>query len=325
MKNIIIILSLLVLITSCKTAEVKSTAGKTETVKLNNPIITDQYTGDPAALVYKDKVYLYAGHDEAPNDFNFYKMNEWVVYSSSDMKNWEPHPVPLKVTDFKWAANDAWASQVIERNGKFYWYVTVSHGTVPGKAIGIAVSDSPTGPFKDALGKALITNDMTKFTDISWDDIDPTVYIDNDGQAYLFWGNTACHYAKLKDNMIELDGPIQHIDLPNYTEAPWIHKHKDWYYLSYAYQFPEKIAYAMSKSITGPWEYKGILNELAGNSNTNHQSIIDFKGQSYFIYHNGAIQPHGGSFRRSVCVDKLYYNKDGTMKRVVMTSEGITE
>jgi beta-xylosidase len=299
--------------------------GKTEAVKLNNPIITDQYTGDPAALVYKDKVYLYAGHDEAPNDFNFYKMNEWVVYSSSDMKNWEPHPVPLKVTDFKWAANDAWASQVIERNGKFYWYVTVSHGTVPGKAIGIAVSDSPTGPFKDALGKALITNDMTKFTDISWDDIDPTVYIDNDGQAYLFWGNTACHYAKLKDNMIELDGPIQHIDLPNYTEAPWIHKHKDWYYLSYAYQFPEKIAYTMSKSITGPWEYKGILNELAGNSNTNHQSIIDFKGQSYFIYHNGAIQPHGGSFRRSVCVDKLYYNKDGTMKRVVMTSEGITE
>ena len=325
MKNIIIILSLLVLITSCKTAEVKSTVGKTEAVKLNNPIITDQYTGDPAALVYKDKVYLYAGHDEAPNDFNFYKMNEWVVYSSSDMKNWKPHPVPLKVTDFKWAANDAWASQVIERNGKFYWYVTVSHGTVPGKAIGIAVSDSPTGPFKDALGKALITNDMTKFTDISWDDIDPTVYIDNDGQAYLFWGNTACHYAKLKDNMIELDGPIQHIDLPNYTEAPWIHKHKDWYYLSYAYQFPEKIAYAMSKSITGPWEYKGILNELAGNSNTNHQSIIDFKGQSYFIYHNGAIQPHGGSFRRSVCVDKLYYNKDGTMKRVVMTSEGITE
>lgn len=325
MKNLITSLSLLVLIASCETAVAQSTASQTDSEKFNNPIIKDKYTGDPAALVYKDKVYLYAGHDEAPNDFNFYKMNEWVVYSSSDMKNWESHPVPLKVTDFKWASNDAWASQVIERNGKFYWYVTVSHGTVPGKAIGIAVSDSPTGPFKDALGKALITNDMTKFTDISWDDIDPTVYIDNDGQAYLFWGNTACHYAKLKDNMIELDGPIQHIDLPNYTEAPWIHKHKNWYYISYAYQFPEKIAYAMSKSITGPWEYKGILNELAGNSNTNHQSIIDFKGQSYFIYHNGAIQPHGGSFRRSVCVDKLYYNKDGTMKRVVMTSEGITE
>ncbi|MHC0444317.1 glycoside hydrolase family 43 protein [Flavobacterium sp. 3-218] len=312
MKNLFTSLSILFL--SIATAQ---------SVKTNNPVITDKYTGDPAALVYKDKVYLYAGHDEAPNDFNFYKMNEWLVYSSSDMKKWESHPVPLKVTDFKWAKSDAWASQVIERNGKFYWYVTVEHGTVPGKSIGVAVADNPLGPFKDALGKALITNDMTKFSDISWDDIDPTVYIDDDGQAYLFWGNTACHYAKLKENMTEIDGEIHHIKLPNFTEAPWIHKHKSWYYLSYAYEFPEKIAYAMSKSITGPWEFKGILNELAGNCNTNHQSIIDFKGQSYFIYHNGASQPHGGSFRRSVCVDKLFYNKDGTMKRVVMTSEGI--
>ena len=319
MKNLITNLSLLVLIASWTTA-----VAQIEPSKFNNPIIKDQYTGDPAALVYKDKVYLYAGHDEAPKDFHFYKMNEWVVYSSSDMKKWESHPVPLKITDFAWAKGDAWASQVIERNGKFYWYVTVHHGSIEGKSIGIAVSDSPTGPFKDALGKALITNDMTKFSDISWDDIDPTVYIDTDGQAYLFWGNTACHYAKLKENMIELDGPIHHIkELPHFTEAPWIHKHKNWYYLSYAYEFPEKIAYAMSKSITGPWEFKGILNEIAGNSNTNHQSIIDFKGQSYFIYHNGASIPDGSSFRRSVCVDKLYYNKDGTMKRVVMTSEGI--
>lgn len=313
MKNIFTNLSVLLL----------SIAGTAQSVKTNNPIITDKYTGDPAALVYKDKVYLYAGHDEAPNDFHFYKMNEWLVYSSSDMKKWESHPVPLKTSDFKWAKGDAWASQVIERNGKFYWYVTVEHGTIPGKSIGVAVSDSPLGPFKDALGRALITNDMTKFTDISWDDIDPTVYIDSDGQAYLFWGNTSCHYAKLKENMTEIDGEIHHIELPNFTEAPWIHKHKNWYYLSYAYEFPEKIAYAMSKSITGPWEYKGILNEIAGNSNTNHQSIIEFKGQWYFIYHNGASKPDGGSFRRSVCIDKLFYNKDGTMKRIVMTSEGI--
>ena len=250
-------------------------------------------------------------------------MNEWLVYSSSDMVNWQEHPVPLKVTDFAWAKSDAWAAQVIERNGKFYWYVTVEHGTIPGKAIGVAVSDSPTGPFKDALGKAIITNDMTTQTSISWDDIDPTVMIDDDGQAYLFWGNTVCHYAKLKANMLELDGPIQTISLPNFTEAPWIHKKKDWYYLSYAYQFPEKIAYAMSKSINGPWEYKGILNEIAGNSNTNHQSIIEFIGNDYFIYHNGATQPNGGSFRRSVCVDRLYYNEDGSLKRVIMTTEGI--
>ena len=123
--------------------------------------------------------------------------------------------------------------------------------------------------------------------------------------------------------MTELDGPVNTIELPNFTEAPWIHKRNGWYYLSYAYQFPEKIAYAMSRKIEGPWQFRGILNEVAGNSNTNHQSIIDFKGQSYFIYHNGSLPTNGGSFRRSVCIDYLYYNKDGTIKRIVMTTEGI--
>lgn len=293
--------------------------------KFNNPIITDKFTADPAAIVHEDKVYLYVGHDEAANDANFYDLNEWLVYSSEDMVNWEEHPVPLRATDFKWAVDDAWAAQVIERNGKFYWYVTVHHDdSHPGKAIGVAVSESPTGPFKDALGKALVTNDMTtEYTDISWDDIDPTVFIDDDGQAYLYWGNTQCYYAKLKDNMIELDGEIHTVDLPNFTEAPWIHKKGDWYYLTYAFGFPEKTAYAMSKSITGPWEYKGILNEVAGNSNTNHQAILEFKGLDYFIYHNGSLETNGGSFRRSVCIDQLFYNADGTLQRVQMTSEGI--
>jgi len=330
MKNIPFLLILIVFFASCECKKVDETAKLDAIVQtnkadqLNNPIIKDKFTADAAAIVYNDSVYLYAGHDEAPNDFNFYKMNEWLVYSSADMVNWEEHPVPLKTTDFSWASGDAWASQVIERNGKFYWYVTVSHSTIEGKAIGVAVADSPKGPFKDALGKAIITNDMTTtYTDISWDDIDPSVIIDDNGQAYLFWGNTVCYYAKLKENMIELDGPIETIELPNFTEAPWIHKKGDWYYLSYAYQFPEKIAYAMSKSINGPWEFKGILNEIAGNSNTNHQAIIEFKEKDYFIYHNGSIQPNGGSFRRSVCIDKLHYNEDGTMQRIVMTSEGI--
>lgn len=290
-----------------------------------NPIITDVQTADPAALVVKDKVYLYAGHDVAKDNTKFYEMHDWLVYSSSDMVNWESHGPRLTVKDFKWAKGDAWASQIIERKGKYYWYVTVRHeDSKPGFAIGVAVGDSPLGPFKDALGKALITNDMTTDTPNDWDDIDPSVIIDDDGQAYLFWGNTKPRYAKLKKNMTELDGPITPITIPNFTEALWVHKHGDWYYLSYATGFPEKIAYAMSKSVTGPWEYKGILNELAGNSNTNHQAIIDFKGKSYFIYHNGGVQPNGGSFRRSVCIDDLFYNPDGTIKRIVMTSEGAT-
>ena len=288
-----------------------------------NPLFKNVYTADPAALVVGDTVFLYTGHDEAKPPKEFYEMHEWLCFSSTDMIHWIKRGSPLNVKAFKWAKDDAWASQVIERDGKFYYYAAVEHdSTHPGKAIAVAVSNSPAGPFVDARGSALITNDMTTATNITWDDIDPTVIIDN-GQAYLFWGNTKCYYARLKANMTELDGDIKVVDLPDYTEAPWIHKRNGWYYLSYASGFPEKIVYAMSKTINGPWQYKGILNEIAGNSNTNHQAIINFKGKDYFIYHNGAINTQGGSFRRSVCIDRLYYNEDGTMKRVIMTSGGI--
>ena len=305
-------------------AQPNNTTKDTSFVSNGNPIIRHKYTADPAALVYKDKVYLYTGHDVAPAKENRYVMHEWLCFSTADMKTWTEHPSPLNYKAFKWAKGDAWASQVIERSGKFYWFVAITHDSShPGKAIGVAVSDSPTGPFVDAIGKALITNDMTREAKISWDDIDPTAFIDDNGQAYLFWGNTTLHYVKLKENMIEMDGQFKKIELPKFTEAPYIHKRAGWFYLTYAYEFPEKIAYAMSRSIEGPWTYKGILNEIAGNCNTNHQSIIDFKGKSYFIYHNGALVPDAGSFHRSVCIDYLYYNKDGTMKRVVMTSEGV--
>lgn len=298
-----------------------------------NPIITDVFTADPAALVVGDKVYLYAGQDAAPNDrHQGYSMPRWVCYSTSDMKTWKSEGSPLAPTDFSWSKGDAWASQVIERDGKFYWFVTATHKDGPhgGKAIGVAVADSPTGPFKDARGSALVTNDMTKATKISWDDIDPTVWIEENGQAWLFWGNQKCYFAKLKSNMTELDGPIHVIpdeQLHAFTEAPWIHKRGDTFYLSYATGFPEKIAYSTSKSLEGPWTPRGLLSEGAFNSNTIHQAIITFKGVDYFIYHTGGMQhndPLGGgsSFRRSVCIDYLYYNADGTMKRVVQTSEG---
>lgn len=293
-------------------------------VRAANPIITDVFTADPAALVVGETVYLYTGHDEAKLGQG-YTMRDWLCFSSKDMKSWTPHGSPLATSEFKWAKGDAWAAQVIEKNGKFYWYLAVEHdGSHHGKAIAVAVADSPTGPFKDALGKALVTNDMTTKARISWDDIDPTVFTETDGTTWLYWGNSACYYAKLKPNMIELDGPIQSVDVPKFTEAPWIHKRGAMYYLSYATGFPERIAYATAPKITGPWTYRGILAEVAANSNTIHQAIIEFKGQWYFIYHNGATQVpnEGGSFRRAVCVDYLYYNPDGTMKRVVQTTEG---
>ena len=287
-----------------------------------NPLFSHKHTADPAAFVYDDTFYIYAGQDVG--DGSYYNMPNWVVFSSKDLETWEEHSVPLSVSDFSWAkGNTAWAAQVIERNGKFYWYISTEHASVHGKSIGVAVSDSPTGPFVDARGSALITNDMTtEYTGISWDDIDPTVWIDDDGQAYIFWGNTQCYYAKLKDNMIELDSEIMPVTLPNFTEAPWIHKRGDWYYLSYASLWPEKTCYAMSKDINGPWEYKGILNELAGNCNTNHQAIVEFNNNWYFVYHNGGLY-NGGSYLRSVCIDYLFYDTDHTIKKIQMTSEGV--
>jgi len=287
-----------------------------------NPAITDPLTADPAALVHDGTVYLYTGHDEAGEKHHGYIMTKWLCFSSTDMVTWKQHPSPLAVSDFAWAQRDAWAGQAIHRDGKFFWYVPMWHATIPGFAIGVAVSDSPTGPFRDARGSALITNDMTTDVSIMWDDIDPSAFIDDDGQAYLFWGNQRCRYVKLKPNMTEMDGPIVTIELPKFTEAPWIHKRGSLYYLSYAYDFPEKIAYATSEKITGPWKFRGIINELAGNSNTNHQAIIEFKGRGYFIYHNGGT-PQGGSFRRSVCIDFLHYNPDGTIQRIIQTSEGV--
>lgn len=293
-----------------------------------NPVITEVFTADPAPLVVGDTVYLYCGQDEAKENEN-YRMFRWLCFSSKDLVTWKNEGSPLKPTDFKWAVGDAWASQVIERGGKYYFFATVQHdGKHHGKAIGVAVADNPTGPFKDAIGKALVTNDMTTATKISWDDIDPTVWIDDDDQAWLFWGNQKCYWAKLKDNMTELEGEIHVIpdeEVKGFTEAPWIHKKGDLYYLSYATGFPEKCAYSVSKSLEGPWKHVGLLAEVAGNSNTIHQGIIEFKGKDYFFYHNGAMQhPNtGGSFRRSVCIEELQYEPDGHLKRIVQTTEGI--
>ena len=298
-------------------------------LKADNPIITDIFTADPAALVHDGTVYLYTGHDEAPPGHVGYVMEDWQVFSSTDMVNWEPHGSPLALEDFEWAEANAWAAHTIERDGTFYWYVSVWRGEGEGFAIGVASSDSPTGPFKDALGKPLVSSEMTpdpinpEGVRVTWDDIDPAVYIDDDGQAYMFWGNTNLYWAKLKDNMIELDGEIHQIELPRFVEAPWIHKRGDLYYLTYAYGFPERTAYATSKSITGPWEYRDVLKHLAGNCNTNHQSIITFKDRDYYIYHNGGLLT-GGSFRRSVCIDYMYYNEDGTIQRILPTMEGVS-
>ncbi len=286
-----------------------------------NPIVTHKYTADAAAMVYNDTLWIFAGEDFAGNQKG-YVMKNWCVFSTTDMKNYTEHPIPLWGADFKWSSRQAYAAHTVERNGKFYFYVSTN-----ASGIGVAVADRIEGPYKDAIGKPLLTNKDCFASTHSWACIDPAIYIDDDGQAWIFWGNRECYYAKLKENMIEIDGPVKQVKFEglSFTEAPWIHKHNGKYYLTYASGFPEKISYAMANSIEGPWEYKGILNEIAGNSNTNHQSVVEYRGNWYFIYHNGAMQTQGTSYSRSVCVDKLVYNPDGTLQRVVMTTEGVDQ
>lgn len=287
-----------------------------------NPVIRHKYTADPTAIVCNEQVYLYTGHDEAPAGTASYVMNDWLCFSSANMRDWKEHACPLKATDFAWVKKNAFASKVIQHRNRFYWFVAVTHAATETTAIGVAVAEDPAGPFADALGKPLVTHDMLPPTANEKANLDPSVIIAGDGRPYLFWGHSACYYARLKDDLCSLDSDIQTIPLPGFTEGSHLHIRNGWYYLSYGYGYPEKVAYAMSRSIRGPWEFKGILNEIAGNCATNRPAIIDFKDQSYFIYHNGALQD-GGSHRRSVCIDYLYYNDDDTMKRVVMTTEGV--
>jgi arabinoxylan arabinofuranohydrolase len=290
-------------------------------VQAANPLTGKIFTADPAALVDKGRVYLYVGHDEAPAGGKEYVMNEWRVYSSCDMQYWTEHAAPIPYTTFKWAGRDAWAGDIAKRDGKYYFYATVDHKTVPGKAIGVAVADSPTGPFVDARGTALVSNDMTRETPIAWDDIDPAVFVDDDGQAWLYWGNTVMKYAKLKANMIELDGPIHTVGLDAFTEASYLHKHAGRYYLSYSQQFPERTVYMTGPSATGPWSWGGVIMEKNSNVNTIHQAIVDFNGKSYIFYHNGTL-PGGGEFRRSVAVEELRYGPDGSILPVAQTAQG---
>ena len=280
-----------------------------------NPLFSDIFTADPAALVDNQRVYLYVGHDEAKADDKDYLMKEWRVYSSCDMRHWQAHGAPLNVQTFAWAKADAWAADIAKRNGKYYFYATVEHKDKPGKAIGVAVADSPTGPFRDARGSALVTNDMTK------EDIDPAVFIDQDGQAYLYWGNQVLKYVKLKPNMIEFDGAIHTVALPHFTEASYLHRRGNTYYLSWSRHFPEETVYSTGPSATGPWTYRGLIMEKNANVNTIHHAIVDFNGKSYIFYHNAKL-PGGAEFRRSVAVEELHYNPDGTIRFVPQTDAG---
>jgi beta-xylosidase len=297
----------------------------------SNPIFRDTWTADPAPLVVGDTLYLYCGHDDAHGD-QMFNMPEWLCYSTKDLIHWTAHGPVMKPTDYKWAIQDAWAAQAVQKNGKFYLYTPVRKGEPNvSMAIGVAVSESPTGPFVDARGTPLVTDEMTTGRSV-WNDIDPTVFIDNDGKAYLAWGNGNCYIAPLKDNMIELAGEIREIPLSHYVEGPWLYRRGDLYYMVYAGMNEgekkwETIRYATAKSLEGPWEDRGVLTGTTRNSFTIHPGIVEFNGKWILFYHdaNLTLNGEGGALgRRAVCAEFLKYNDDGTIKPIVQTDAGLS-
>ena len=295
-----------------------------------NPLFSDSFTADPAATVVGNTVYLYVGQDAASVG-GWFNMPAWLCYSTTDMKNWKAHGPVLAAKDFSQAAPEAsWAAQVIEKDGNFYDYVTLDGKN--GHVITVAVADNPLGPFKEALpGKPLVTDNMTTDSHRTNSDIDPTVFIDNDGTPWMAWGNGDCYMVKLKQNMVETDGPITKVPFRNYSEGPWLFKRGNLYYMVYAADAPgvqaEQIAYSTAKKITGPWTYGGLLTGSAKYGFTIHPSVIEFKNQWYFIYHDGSYTLNGtpgGDCRRQVCMEYLYFNPDGSIKPITLTSEGIS-
>ena len=298
----------------------------------SNPIIRDRFTADPAPVVIGDRLWLYTGHDEA-GEGEMFNMNEWLAYSTTDMREWTFHGAIMNVAGFRWASKDAWAAQVIAKDGRYWLYAAVEHdGTKPGKAIGVAVSDRPEGPFVDAKGAALISNDMTPKGTHSWEDIDPTVFTDDDGTTWIAWGNRQCYIARLGADMVSIEGPIREITPPHFEEGPWLHRRGGLYYLTYASldratHTDERVSYATATSLDGPWTYRGELTGSGEGSFTIHPGIAEFKGQWYLFLHNAALTigtRKGALGRRAVTVEHLTYDEAGLMRPVTQTAAGVT-
>lgn len=281
-----------------------------------------------------------------------YNMDSWICYSTKDMKNWK-YEGPIMKADkgsVTWASTDtsAWAAQVAKHKNpntgkdRYYLYYCTWDATSQGKqSIGVAVADKPTGPFKD-IGKPLVKGTLTTPQSSNWDDIDPTVWVDTDSKGvehrYLAWGNSRLYICELNEDMISVkdingDGKItcgesskkadilyRSGSLTMYTEAPWIYRRQDAkgnyygnYYLFYASQWREKMAYVTTSDLmNGKWSDRQVIMSPTATSNTNHMAVFDFKGKTYFVYHNGSL-PKGNGYRRSPCIRELTFKEDGSV------------
>ena len=314
-------------------------------VTAQNPVIRDQYTADPSARVFNNKVYLYPSHDiDSPVESlkEWFCMADYHVFSSENLTDWTDHGIIVSQDRVPWGNPEAysmWAPDCVEKDGRYYFYFPNAPKGTKGFAVGVAVAERPEGPF---------TCEPEPIKGVTG--IDPCVLVDDDGQAYIYWQGMGLRGAKLKANMKELDGELQEIKLPRrdgqpemppvkmggqpmeglpdgFKEGPYAFKQGGWYYLSFPWVRQEggteTLAYAMSRNPLGPWDFKGII--MAEHPNrcwTNHHSITQYRGQWYLFYHHNDYSPARDK-RRSVCIDKLFFNADGTIREVKPTLRGV--
>ena len=290
-----------------------------------NPIITGQFTADPTARVFEGKIYMYPSHD-IPSVIThhdgsaWFSMPDYHVFSSEDLASWTDHGVILRQEDVPWGKPDAyamWAPDCVCKDGKYYFYFPDAPARRPGFGIGVAVADRPQGPFtpqKEPI-KGVIG-------------IDPCVLVDDDGTSYIYWSGMGLSGCKLNGNMLELDGRPVRLDrsLPEgFKEGPFVFKRDGKYYLTYPWvrENTETLAYAMSDSPLGPFEYKGlIMKESPTGCWTNHHSLVEYKGQWYLFYHHNDYSPDFDK-NRSARIDRVYFNEDGTIQEVIPTLRGV--
>jgi hypothetical protein len=282
-----------------------------------NPIIPDRFVADPSAHVFNGRVHLYLTDDQT-NSGTYWDSNSWRSYSSSNLVDWTDHGDIFSIrTGFSWASQYAWAPGAAAKNGRYFLYLPVDR-----TKIGVAVSSSPQGPFTDARGNALI--DKSRDTNVGDEPIDPMIFTDNDGSSYMYFGTRKPKVIRLGADMVSTTGPIIDLRLTGstqYGEAPHLHKVGNTYYFSYSTGWPGQIHYATGSSPLGPFTYRGVLIDYV-NVSTNHHSIFEYQGQWYVAYHKNA-RAGGGGYKRSVVMDRLYYNSDGTMRTVVQTPGGV--
>jgi arabinoxylan arabinofuranohydrolase len=295
-------------------------------------IVGYRHLADPGTLVYNGRVYLYASNDDenSMDKKSGYIMKSIVCVSSSDMKNWTDHGVVFQVPrDATWA-NRSWAPGVTSRNGQVFLYF--GNG---GSGIGVVSGTSPIGPFKDPIGKALISTQTPGVmpAENMWL-FDPMTFIDDDGQAYMYFGGNGesnVRVIKLNNDMISVNGAATSITAPAFFEASWMHKRNGIYYFSYSSnpRAQMRIDYMMSKSPTSGFTYAGVVAaQPPNNNNNNHQGIFEFKGQWYHTYHNRKVAYALGiptEFKRNLAIENLNYKPDGSIEQVTYTSNGIVQ